>query len=82
MLVVKSRGIPKEIVKRALAQLTFSLKPHSEAGAEGDAGTGPEDGRPSKLIGALLNFVDIREDFYYYHYQKYYRKYYAEESAA
>lgn len=82
VLVVKSGGIPKEIVKRALAQLTFSLKSHSEAWAEGDAGTGPEDGRPSKLIGALLNFVDIREDFYYYHYQKYYRKYYAEESAA
>ena len=82
MLVIKSQGVPREIIKRALAQLAFSIEPHPEAEVPGDEDIDLGVGKPRKIIGAVLNFVDIREDFYYYHYQKYYRKYYADDRAA
>ncbi|MFQ5791429.1 MAG: GumC family protein, partial [Acidobacteriota bacterium] len=82
MLIIKAQDIPREVIKRALAQLAFSIEPHPEAEAPWDEGPDPGVGRPRKIIGAVLNFVDIREDYYHYHYNRYYRKYYADERVA
>jgi Mrp family chromosome partitioning ATPase len=58
ILVVRTGGVPHEVVKRAAGQI---------------------EAVKGRILGVLLNSVNLRRDGYYYDYYRYYHAYYGSD---